>query len=106
MTVERQSKTGNVLVQTNVVAFCATVVCLPVLMRSCHKTDGVLSLSEYDRQIRNAEVAMLNSFYKLCVRLDSRISLIRLHNTQALDKQGKPRSSLFRIRWRVEYVWN
>lgn len=96
MTVEGSLKPGMVLVQTNVVAFCATVVCLPVLMRSCHKTDGVLGLSEYDRQIRNAEVAMLNSFYKLCVRLDSRISLIRLNDVpKRSNKQGKPQFQLF-----------
>src|SRR5260370_35193068 len=38
-----------------------------------------------------------NSFYRVCVRLDSRI-LRRLNNTQATDKRGKPRSSL--------YAWN
>src|SRR5262249_15528604 len=35
-----------------------------------------------------------NSFYRVCARLDSRISRIRLNNTQAPDKLGKPRSSL------------
>src|SRR5262245_43294991 len=32
-----------------------------------------------------------NSFYRVCVRLDSRISRIRLNNTQVPDKLGKPR---------------
>src|SRR6266852_6114552 len=38
-----------------------------------------------------------NSFYRVCVRLDSRI-LRSLNNTQAPGKRGKPRSSL--------YAWN
>src|SRR5260370_24609241 len=38
-----------------------------------------------------------NSFYSVCVRLDSRI-LRSLNNTQAPDKRGKPRPRL--------YAWN